>query len=99
MLAASDIAANGQAETGVRESAGKSRCTRNPHLRLFFLAVALILRNLWLRIHDTRLAEGSGDTLTLHLERLRFNRMLEWIVREIVAPFHDGSAPCVAQPP
>ena len=22
-------------------------CTRNPHLRLFFVAVALILRNVW----------------------------------------------------
>jgi hypothetical protein len=74
-------------------------CTRNPHLRLFFLAVALILRNLWVWIHHTRLAEGSGDTMTLHLELLRFKRMLEWIGREIVALFHDGSTPCVAQPP
>jgi Transposase DDE domain len=74
-------------------------CTRNPRLRLFFLAVALILRNLWVWIHHTHLAEGSGDTMTLHLELLRFKRMLEWIVREIVALFHDGSTPCVAQPP
>ena len=37
-------------------------CTRNPHLRLFFLAVALILRNVWVWIHQTRLAEGSGDS-------------------------------------
>jgi hypothetical protein len=74
-------------------------CTRNPRLRLFFLAVALILRNIWVWIHLTRLAEGSGDKLTLHLELLRFKRMLEWIVREIVALFHDGSIPCVAQPP
>jgi hypothetical protein len=74
-------------------------CTRNPHLRLFFLAIALILRNLWVWIHHTRLAEGSGDTITLHLELLRFKRMLEWIVREIVALFHDGSTPYVAQPP
>jgi hypothetical protein len=74
-------------------------CTRNPRLRLFFLALALILRNLWVWIHHTCLAEGSGDTLTLHLEWLRFNRMLDWIVREIVALFHDGSIPCVIQPP
>ena len=39
-----------------------------PRLRLFFLAVALILRNLWVWIHQTRLADGSGDDLTLHLE-------------------------------
>jgi hypothetical protein len=74
-------------------------CTRNPRLRLFFLAVALILRNLWVWLHHTRLAEGSGDAMTLHLELLRFKRMLEWIVCEIVALFHDGSTPCVAQPP
>jgi hypothetical protein len=30
-----------------------------------FLAVALILRNIWVWIHLTRLAEGSGDKLTL----------------------------------
>ena len=74
-------------------------CTRNPRLRLFFLAVALILRNLWVWIHHTHLAEGSGDSMTLHLELLRFKRMLDWIVREIVALFHDGTTPCVVQPP
>ena len=74
-------------------------CTRSPHLRLFFLALALILRNLWVWIHQTRLADGSGDDLTLHLERLRFKRMLDWIVYEVVALFHDGSTPCVEWSP
>jgi hypothetical protein len=74
-------------------------CTRDPHLRLFFLAVALILRNIWVWIHQTRLAEGSGDTMTLHLELLRFKRMLDWIVYEVVALLHDGAAPCVVRPP
>lgn len=74
-------------------------CTRSPRLRLLFLALALILRNLWVWIHQTRLAEGSGDDLTLHLERLRFKQMLEWIVDEIVALFHDGSRPCVVWSP
>lgn len=74
-------------------------CTRSPHLRLVFLALALILRNLWVWIHQMRLAEGSGNSLTLHLERLRFKRMLDWIVHEIVALFHDGSMPCTACSP
>jgi Transposase DDE domain len=74
-------------------------CTRNPRLRLFFVALALILRNLWVWIHHVHLAEGCGDTMTLHLELLRFKRMLEWIVREILALFHDGSIPYVVQPP
>lgn len=74
-------------------------CTRSPRLRLFFLALALILRNIWVWIHHTRLADGSGDDLTLHLERLRFKRMLDWIVYEVVALFHDGSPPCVEWAP
>ena len=74
-------------------------CTRSPRLRLFFLAMALILRNIWVWIHQTRLAEGSGDTMTLRLELLRFKRMLDWIVYEVIALLHDGTAPCVVWPP
>jgi len=70
-------------------------CTRNPHLRLVFVAVALILRNLWVWIHQTRLADGHGDDLMLPLERLRFKRMLDWIVHEVVTLFYDGTIPCV----
>lgn len=74
-------------------------CTRNPHLRLFFIAVAFILRNVWVWIHHTRLADGSGDSMTLHLELLRFKRMLHWIAHEVERLCHDGSTICVAQPP
>lgn len=74
-------------------------CTRSPRLRLFFLALALILRNIWVWIHQVRLADGTGDSLTLHLERLRFKRMLDWIVYEVVALFHDGSPPYVVWSP
>jgi len=74
-------------------------CTRNPRLRLFFPAVALILRNIWVWIHQTRLAEGSDDNLILHLELLRFKQMLDWIVCEIIALFRNGSIPCVIRPP
>jgi IS4 transposase len=70
-------------------------CTRNPRLRLFFLATALILRNVWVWIHQTRLAEETGEKIKLHLERLRFKRMLDWIVHEIVVLMHDGTTPCV----
>ena len=74
-------------------------CTRNPHLRLFFVALAFILRNVWVWIHQMHLAEGSGDGLTLRLELLRFKRMLDWIVHEVMTLFHDGPTPYVAQPP
>jgi hypothetical protein len=69
-------------------------CTRSPRLRLAFMALALILRNVWVWIHQTQFAEGAGDDMTLHLELLRFKRMLDWIVREVEALFHDGSTPC-----
>jgi hypothetical protein len=68
-------------------------CTRSPRLRLFFLALALILRNIWVWIHQTVLADGRGDYLTVRLERLRFKRMLDWIAYEVVTLFHDGSVP------
>ncbi len=70
-------------------------CTRNPHLRLAFVAVALILRNLWVWIHATLLADGRGEQLTLRLERLRFKRLLDWIAQVVVFVLHDGSMPSV----
>jgi hypothetical protein len=70
-------------------------CVRDPHQRLLFVALALILRNLWVWIHQTRLAEGSRDNPTPRLERLRFKRMLDWIVHEVTTLLHDGSPPCV----
>jgi Transposase DDE domain len=72
-------------------------CTRNPHLRLLFVAVALLLRNLWVWIHATRLATGRGQAMTLRLERLRFKQMLDWIAQAVAAILHDGSMPCVVQ--
>ena len=71
-------------------------CTRNPRLRLVFVAVALILRNLWVWLHQTRLAEGSPDDPILHLKHLRFKRMLYWIVQEVLVLLHDGSTPYAA---
>lgn len=70
-------------------------CTRNPHLRLVFMVVALLLRNLWVWIHEQLLSEGPIDDLTTHLEKLRFRRMLDWIRFAIIDAFHDGSPPCV----
>jgi len=70
-------------------------CTRDPHLRLLFVAVALLLRNLWVWIHETFLAEGHGPSMTLHLEQLRFKRLLDWIAHSVVELLHDGSMPYV----
>lgn len=70
-------------------------CTRDPRLRLVFVAVALMLRNLWVWIHETFLADGRGDRMTLHLETLRFKRLLDWIATAVVVVLHDGSIPYI----
>jgi hypothetical protein len=70
-------------------------CVKDPHVRFFFIAVALILRNLWIWIHETYLAEGAGESKTLRLDLLRFKRMLDWIAQAVVAELHDGSIPYV----
>jgi Transposase DDE domain len=70
-------------------------CTRNPHLRLVFVAIAMMLRNLWVWLHANVLADGRGEDMTLRLERLRFKRLLDWIAQTVVALLHDGSIACV----
>ena len=69
-------------------------CTRDPHQRLMFVVVGLMLRNMWIWIHATHLAEGHGLKLTLRQEQLRFKRMLDWIAQTVVALLHDGSRLC-----
>lgn len=88
-------------ETSFRQlrQARITTCTRQPRLRLLFIAVALVLRNLWVWIHHMLLAEGDRDNRTLHLERLRFKRMLDWIVHEIQRLLHDDSRPYTAWKP
>lgn len=66
-------------------------CTRDPHLRLVFIAMALLLRNLWVWLHTQLLAEGSGPRLALCQERLRFQRLLDWIAQAVVNVLHDGT--------
>jgi hypothetical protein len=68
--------------------------TRSPVERLLFVLIALVLRNLWVWLHWMYFAEGRGDDLVLHLERLRFRRMLNWIAHVITASLHDGTIYC-----
>lgn len=53
---------------------GRARtCCRNPRIRLLLVALALLLRNLWVWLHDQVLGRrrGRGIQLRLHLLRLR----------------------------
>lgn len=63
-------------------------CTRCPHLRLLFVAIALMLRNLWVWVHQTKLAKGSRTKPDLQLERLRFKRLLDWLATTITSLFN-----------
>lgn len=73
-------------------------CTRDPVLRLFFVLVALVLRNVWVWLHFTYFTEWNRDEPTLHLDCLRFRRMLNWIAHVIANLLHDGT-PYSTQPP
>jgi putative transposase len=55
--------------------------TRNPILRLLFVGVALLLRNVWVWLHLLLLAEPNRGARILRLEALRFRTMLLWLVR------------------
>jgi Transposase DDE domain len=58
-------------------------CTRDPRLRLLFVGIALVLRNVWVWIHFRFATAKYSDEPRLFLELLRFNEMLYWIVQII----------------
>ena len=70
-------------------------CTRDPRVRLVFMAVALLLRNLWVWVHAEVLARGGERAEAPQLERLRLRQLLDWVARAVEAVMHDGSAPYV----
>lgn len=55
-------------------------CTRNPAVRLLFVAVALLLRNLWAWLHWAVLAEPRRGGRRVRLERLRLRAMVNWLL-------------------
>lgn len=55
-------------------------CTRNPVVRFFFIALALILRNVWVWFHWERLSRPRRGRRQLQLERLRFKALLLWLL-------------------
>lgn len=68
-----------------------STCTRDPLLRLLYFGVELILLNVWVWLHDTIFAENYRGDVILHLEKLRFKEMLQWIEQIAEQLLHDGS--------
>lgn len=59
---------------------GRARtCTRNPLMRLLLVAVALILRNVWVWLHYAVLSTPRRGNRRLHVERLPLKTLLLWL--------------------
>ena len=54
-------------------------CTRDPLLRLLYVGVALILRNVWVWLHWEALANPRRGGRRIDLSQLRFRQMLLWL--------------------
>jgi putative transposase len=54
-------------------------CTRDPLLRLLYVGVALILRNVWVWLHWQVLAHRQRGGRRIDLGRLSFRKMLVWL--------------------
>jgi len=66
-------------------------CTKCPVLRLYFVLISLVLRNVWVWLHWTYLADQQGEKRIIRLDRLRFRRMLDWIAKVISSILHDDT--------
>jgi hypothetical protein len=68
-------------ETSYRQmNQGRIRtCTPDPLLRLLYVGVALILRNVWVWLHWEVLAQRRRGPRRVDLGRLRFRQMLLWL--------------------
>src|SRR5919112_644399 len=54
--------------------------TRRPEVRLLYVGIALVLRNLWVWLHDTLLAKPRRGGRMILLERLRWETVLLWLL-------------------
>jgi len=68
-------------------------CTRDPLLRLLFVGIALILRNVWVWLHLLVLSTPRRGGRLLCLEKLRFRTMLLWLIHlvEETLGVHDAT--------
>jgi hypothetical protein len=60
-------------------------CVRSPLLRFLFVALALLLRNVWVWFHWEVLSSPRRGRRRLNLERLRFKRLLFWLLQVALA--------------
>jgi hypothetical protein len=68
--------------------------SRDPLLRLLFVGIALVMRNVWVWLHLMVLSTPQRGGRRLRLEKLRFRTLLLWLVHlvESILGFDDASA-------
>ena len=57
--------------------------SRKPALRLLFMGVALVLRNVWVWWHAEVMAQPQRGARQLRPQSLRFARVLLWLLMEV----------------
>ena len=57
--------------------------SRKPALRLLFMGVALVLRNVWVWLHAEVMAQPQRGARQLRPQSLRFARVLLWLLMEV----------------
>ena len=60
-------------------------CSCSPLLRFLFVAIALLLRNVWVWYHWEVLSSPRRGRRRIHLERLRFKTLLFWLLQAVIA--------------
>jgi Transposase DDE domain len=61
--------------------------TRSPVIRLLYVGIALVLRNLWVWLHYTLLARPRRGGRVIVLERLRWETLLLWLLHVVEETF------------
>ena len=70
-------------ESSYRQLNQAKTSTRNPVLRLLFVALAFILRNIWVWLHGEVIALPRKGARLLRPASLRFERLLLWLLLEV----------------
>src|SRR6266508_204314 len=61
--------------------------TRRPEVRLLYVGIALVLRNLWVWLHSTILSMPRRGGRVILLERLRWETLLLWLLHVAESTF------------
>ena len=73
-------------------------CTRDPLLRLLYVGIALILRNIWVWLHWEVLSDPRRGGRRVNLNRLVFRKMLHWLQHLAEALFGFCDEICSKRP-